>query len=220
LVDEFLSEKEQIDQIREWWRENGWYLIGGVALGVIVLLGWNRYNAYQDAQAEAAAALYVELRQAAADDAPGDARNLLAQLRENYPSSPYSDHGGLLVAIIRMEAGQMNGAMDELRQVMEGTSDPELGLIARLRLARVLANEEMYDEALATLDVDAGSFSGRYNEVRGDVYVALGDPVNAQAAYNAALTAQESNLVDRNLVQMKLEDLPAAEATTTEEVTQ
>ena len=219
-MDEFLSEKEQIDQIREWWRENGWYLIGGVALGVIVLLGWNRYNAYQDAQAEAAAALYVELRQAVADDAPGDARNLLAQLRENYPSSPYTDHGGLLVAIIRMEAGQMNGAMDELRQVMEGTSDLELGLIARLRLARVLANEEMYDEALATLDVDAGSFSGRYNEVRGDVYVALGDPVNAQAAYNAALTAQESNLVDRNLVQMKLEDLPAAEAATTEEVTQ
>ena len=219
-MDEFLSEKEQIDQIREWWRENGWYLIGGVALGVIVLLGWNRYNAYQDAQAEAAAALYVELREAVADDAPGDARNLLAQLRENYPSSPYTDHGGLLVAIIRMEAGQMNGAMDELRQVMEGTSDPELGLIARLRLARVLANEEMYDEALATLDVDARSFSGRYNEVRGDVYVALGDPVNAQAAYNAALTAQESNLVDRSLVQMKLEDLPTAEAATTEEVTQ
>ncbi len=219
-MDEFLSEKEQIDQIREWWRENGWYLIGGVVLGVIVLLGWNRYNAYQDAQAEAAAALYVELRQAVADDAPGDARNLLAQLRENYPSSPYTDHGGLLVAIIRMEAGQMNGAMDELRQVMEGTSDPELGLIARLRLARVLANEEMYDEALATLDVNAGSFSGRYNEVRGDVYVALGDPANAQTAYNAALTAQESNLVDRNLVQMKLEDLPAAEAATMEEVTQ
>ena len=31
-MDEFLSEKEQIDQIRGWWRENGWYLIGGVAL--------------------------------------------------------------------------------------------------------------------------------------------------------------------------------------------
>ena len=49
-MDEFLSEKEQIDQIREWWRENGWYLIGGVALGVLVLLGWNRFNAYQDAR--------------------------------------------------------------------------------------------------------------------------------------------------------------------------
>ena len=41
-MDEFLSEKEQIEQIREWWRENGWYLIGGVAIGVLGLLGWNR----------------------------------------------------------------------------------------------------------------------------------------------------------------------------------
>ena len=219
-MDEFLSEKEQIEQIREWWRENGWYLIGGVALGVLILFGWNRFNAYQDAQAEAAGALYVEVRQAIMDDAPGDARNLLAQLRESYPGSPYTDQAGLVVAVMRMDAGQLNGARDELRYVMEETSDPELSLIARLRLARVLAQQEAYDEALATLDVDSGSFSGRYSEVRGDIHVALGDPVSARAAYTAALITEESNLVDRNLVQMKLEDLPPPDATATEEATQ
>lgn len=219
-MDELLSEKEQIEHIREWWRENGWYLIGGVALGVLVLFGWNRFNAYQDARAEAAAALFVELRQAVLDDAPGDARNLLAQLRESYPGSPYTDQGGLVVAVMRMDAGQVDGAGDELRYVMEETSDPELALVARLRLARVLAQQEAYDEALTTLNVDPGRFSGRYNEVRGDIHVALGDPVNARAAYTAALVTEESNLVDRNLVQMKLEDLPPPEATTTEEATQ
>ena len=45
FVDEFLSEKEQIDEIRSWWRENGWYLIGGAVLGIAALLGWNRYGA-------------------------------------------------------------------------------------------------------------------------------------------------------------------------------
>ena len=219
-MDELLSEKEQIEHIREWWRENGWYLIGGVALGVLVLFGWNRFNAYQDARAEAAAALFVELRQAVLDDAPGDARNLLAQLRESYPGSPYTDQGGLVVAVMRMDAGQVDGAGDELRYVMEETSDPELALVARLRLARVLAQQEAYDEALTTLNVDPGRFSGRYNEVRGDIHVALGDPVNARAAYTAALVTEESNLVDRNLVQMKLEDLPPPDATTTEEATQ
>ena len=219
-MDEFLSEKEQLEQIRAWWRENGWYLIGGVALGVLVLLGWNRYNAYQDARAEAASTLYVELRQAVADDALGDARNLLTQLRDDYPQSPYTDHGGMLVAVMRMDAGQMNGAIEELRLVMESSRDPELALVARLRLARVLADQERYEEALAALDVDPGSFSGRYNEVRGDIHVGLGDPASARMAYNAALTAQESNLVDRNLVQMKLEDLPAVEVTTAEEAAQ
>jgi len=219
-VDEFLSEKEQIEQIRDWWRENGWYLIGGLALGALILFGWNRFNSYEDAQGEAASELFVELRQAIEDDAPGDARSLLAQLRESYPGSPYTDQAGLVVAVIRMDAGQMSGAGDELRYVMEETSDPELSLIARLRLARVLAQQEEYDEALATLDVDAGGFSGRYNEVLGDIHVELGDLVSARAAYTAALITEESNLVDRNLVQMKLEELSSLNAATTEEVTQ
>ena len=60
------------------------------------------------------------------------------------------------------------------------------------------------------LDVDAGLFSARFNEVRGDIHVALGDPTSARTAYNAALSTTESDLVDRNLVQMKLDDLPAA----------
>ena len=219
-MDEFLSEKEQLEQIREWWRENGWYLIGGLALGVLILFGWNRFNSYEDAQGEAAAELFVELRQAIEDDAPGDARSLLAQLRESYPGSPYTDQAGLVVAVIRMDAGQMSGASDELRYVMEETSDPELSLIARLRLARVLAQQEEYEQALATLGVESGGFSGRYNEVRGDIHVELGDLVSARAAYTAALITEESNLVDRNLVQMKLEELSSPNAEITEEVTQ
>ena len=75
-------------------------------------------------------------------------------------------------------------------------------------MARVLAQDEAYAEALAALDVAPGSFAARYNEVRGDIHAALGDAENARAAYNAALNIQEAGLVDRNLVQMKLDDLP------------
>ena len=157
-MDEFLSEKEQIEIFRQWWRENGWYLVGGIGLGVLGLLGWNRYNAYVDTTAEEAAAIYVELRDAVGDDDMGSARNLLNELRDDFPSSAYTDQGGLLVALVRLDAGQVDGAVDDLRFVMESTSDPELALIARLRLARVLAQDESYEEALTVLDVAPGAF--------------------------------------------------------------
>ena len=217
-MDEFLSEKEQIEQMRAWWRDNCWYLIGGLAVGVLSLFGWNRFNAYEETQAEAASSVYVELREAVFDDALGDARNYLGQLRESYPGSPYTDQGGLLIAVMRMDAGQMEGAGEDLRYVMDETSDPELSMIARLRLARVLIHQEAYSDALALLDVDPGLFSGRFNEVRGDVYVALSDPESARNAYNAALTSQVSDQVDRNLVQIKLESLPETESAMTDEV--
>jgi predicted negative regulator of RcsB-dependent stress response len=63
-LDEFLSEKEQLERIRAWWRENGWYLVGGAVLGALLLFGWNRYRAHELQQAELASALYDELREA------------------------------------------------------------------------------------------------------------------------------------------------------------
>ena len=148
-----------------------------------------------------------------ADDDAGNARNLLLELREDFPASPYTDQGGLLVALMRLDAGQVDASVEDYGFVMENTSDPELALIARLRLARVLAQDESYTEALAVLDVAPGSFSARYNEVRGDIHAALGDSESARAAYNAALNAEETGLVDRNLVQIKLDDLPGTATT-------
>ncbi|MBH98634.1 MAG: hypothetical protein CMM56_09330 [Rhodospirillaceae bacterium] len=219
-MDEFLSEKEQIEQMRVWWRENGWYLIGGLFLGVASLFGWNRYNAHQDSQAVAASVVYEEVREAFLDDALADALEHLEYLRENYSETPYADQAGLLVAVMRMDAGQLEGAGEDLRYVMEGTSDPELSMIARLRLARVLAHQEAYIEALSVLDVDPGFFSGRFNEVRGDIYVGLNNFTSARDAYNAALTTQESDQVDRGLVQMKLDALPQTEENGLDEITE
>ena len=56
-MDDYLSDKEQVERLRQWWRENGWFLIGGVALGGLAIVGYNQYFAYQDRQGEGAAEL-------------------------------------------------------------------------------------------------------------------------------------------------------------------
>jgi predicted negative regulator of RcsB-dependent stress response len=207
-VDEYLSERERIDQLKAWWRENGWFLLGGAALGGLALFGWNQYQAYLTRQAEDAAVLYQNLKQAVEDEKPDEASALLARLRAEQPESAYAQQGGLLVAKTFVVTAPERAA-EELRLVMEHSDDPELAMIARLRLARVLAYREQHDEALALLAVeDPGEFAGRLNEVKGDIQVALGRVEEARAAYLAALIADGSELLDRSLLQMKLNDLP------------
>ena len=207
-MDEYLSEKEQIERLREWWRENGWYLISGVALGALLLFGWNQYQAYQNREAEGAGALYQSLKVAVEGSKTEEATALLNQLREEHPASAYTDQAGLLIARMLLITSPERAAA-ELRFVMDTTDDRELAMVARLRLARVLAYREQYDEALQLLNVeDPGQFAGRLNEVKGDIYVARGETEAARVAYLSALTASGAEVLDRNFLQMKLNDLP------------
>lgn len=210
-MDEFLSEKEQLEQIREWWKEYGWYLIGGAALGGVLLLGWTQYQSNQQQRVEAASALYDELAGAVLDRAVVRATELLAELRADHASSPYADQAGLLVAALRLDEQRPETAVDELRFVLDRTDDAELALVIRQRLARLLLHMERYDETLALLDdVEPSRFSGRFSELRGDVYLAQGDVDRARTAYMEAFNAEYTDVLDRNLLQMKIDDLPVA----------
>jgi predicted negative regulator of RcsB-dependent stress response len=103
---------------------------------------------------------------------------------------------------------------------MNNGEDGELAMIARLRLARVEAYRENYDQAMTVLDVEApGMFEARIAEIRGDVHAARGELEQAREAYVRALTSSGSDVLDRNFVQMKLNDIrpdagapPAAQA--------
>jgi predicted negative regulator of RcsB-dependent stress response len=207
-VDENLSEKEQIELIRRWWRENGWYLIGGVAIAVLGYAGYGQYQAYQDRRAEQAASLYLQLTEALGDDR-GRGDELLVRMREEHPNSPYTHQAGLLLAKEYLVSDAAR-AESELRRAMTESSDPGLAFVARLRLARVLIYRQSYQEALQVLEVaEPGEFTARLNELKGDTYAAMGDIEAARSAYTQALTAQGAESVDRNFVQMKLNGLHA-----------
>jgi predicted negative regulator of RcsB-dependent stress response len=208
-VDDLLTEREQLDQLRQWWRENWWVLIGGAAVAGLGVLGYRQYFEYKDHQSEGAAALYESIKEAASSTDPSQAAALLEQLRAEYPNHAYTEQAALLVARAELVSAPDRAAA-ALRQTMNEAKDPELAMIARLRLARVLAYREQYQDALALLDVpDPGQFAGRINEIKGDIYVALGRPDDARAAYVSAMVSPGAEVLDRNYLQMKLNDLPA-----------
>ncbi len=207
-MDDLLSEKEQLEQIRAWWQEYGWYLLGGVVLGAAMLYGKFQYDDYRASASEAAGTLYDELRLSVNDDADAETLALLEQLREEYPSSPYTDQAGLLMAVMHLQNGSPRQAIEALEYTLENTNDDYLAMVARTRIARLLVSTGRNDEALAILDaVEPGSFSARFSEIRGDIYFSQGDPENARTAYLEALNSDQLDLVDRGLIQMKIDDL-------------
>ena len=205
-MDEYLSEKEQIQQIRNWWGENGAYIIAGLVIGVMGLAGWNYWQSFKTTRTENASVEYKALV-AAADVGNRDvASGYLETLRSEYSMTPYLAQGRLMMARVATEQNDLEAAEEQLRAAIAETSDEELAHVARTRLARVqLANGDT-EGALATLELsDAGIFAARYHELRGDVFMHRGESKSAREEYSLALSTATPGTVNTQDVQMKVD---------------
>ena len=212
-MDELLSEKEQVEKIRVWWKENGAFVIVGLVLGVGGIAGWNYWKAYKLSQAEQAGAVYAAMSAAAEVSNSELAAAELLTLENDYASSAYIDQGRLLMARLRVEEGDLGSAAEILGTLIKETDDPELELVARVRLARVLIADAAEDQALEVLSLDrAGVFAPRFHELRGDVFASRGETEAAREEYTLALAGGEPDVVDLQVVQFKLDALGDAAA--------
>lgn len=214
MVDDYLSDRELEESLRNWWRDNWRWLLGGIVLGLAIIAGWRYWQVYTTKRAEEAAELFAEYR-AAGDDAT-KTQAALERLAREFKRSPYTMQARLLQAKQHVEAGRFDEAASELRAVIEASKDKELAQIARMRLARVLIQQGKHDEALSLLDPGkAGAFAAQVREVRGDALFAKGDMSGARAEYAAALAANADAVTDRTLLEMKLQDTGASSSEAT-----
>ena len=207
-MSEYLSDKEQWEQIRTWVRDNGLWVVAGVALAAAGLQGWRWWQAHLDARGVAASTAYTRMIEALEKGDRTQAFVVLGGLERDNPSSPYTDQAKLIAARIYVEGNELDKAAHELGTVMQNSKDRELALLARMRLARVEIAQGKPDQAVATLGAaDPGAFAARYHEVRGDAYYAKGDRTGALKEYRAAAGAPE--LGDAALLDLKIADLAA-----------
>lgn len=211
---EDLSDLEREEQLRRWWSENWAWIIGGVALGLALLAGWQWWQRHERQSSEADQTSYQAVIEALGKNDRDAAAAQASTLRERHPESAYADQADLALARAAIERRDLDGAASLLRGVADRSKDPELRLVARSRLARVLIEQGKFDDALAQLEPSsAGAFAPMVHEIRGDALAAKGDAAAARAEYDAALeTAGENMGIDRTYVELKRDALAATPA--------
>ncbi len=213
-MDDLLTEQQQAEQVKGWLRQNGIFLVAGVALGLAALFGWNQWNRYQERKAEEASAFYETFLQSVRARQLEQAEAGMATLAAEFGRSPYADQGRLAMARLYLDQGKADKAAEYLQQVADTATSEEFRNIARLRLARVLVFQEKYDGALKALSGPGSrAFAPAFHDIRGDVYYAMGKQAEARSEYEQALNSEVSGqVIDRTYVQAKLDDLGGASA--------
>lgn len=213
-MDDLLSEKEQLEQMRAWWSEYGRYVIAGVVIAVGLLVGFNQYQSSKlEAQLEASA-LFETLAVHVADGAIEDAEAVADDLANNYANTSYAAQSKLAMARLYMDRNRDQDAVDVLNELLALRGHDELKHVGRLRLARILLYQDKAGEVVELLAANQlAAFAGLTNELLGDAHAALGEVDAAGDAYRKALTDPSPEpVINRGLVEMKLADLPDPDA--------
>ena len=215
-MERYETEEQQIEAIKQFWKDNGTAIIIGVVLGVGGLWSWRWYSNSQLEQKEMASVAYqqsVEKFVETEDYAP-----LQTFISEN-DASAYTDLAALIVAQQALEKDELSTAKEALSKVAKG--DDAVADIAKIRLAKLHIQAEEYDQAVAQLaQVKATAFNDQVFELKGDALVAKGDFNGAEAAYSQALVELPGDIN----IQMKLDNIAyvraQAEAAGSQEVSQ
>jgi len=212
-VSEHLTDEEQLESLKRLWKEYGATVIAAVVVSVGGYLGWNYWQDQQRIKAETASALFEQLQATTQGGTTAAQDELVARLKDHDSGSIYAWQAGLYAAQAAVQNQNLEGARKELQWVLDNSRDQGISYIAHLRLARVLAAQGDYDQALGTLEaVTAPAYAGERAEIRGDIFRLRGDKNEAFLAYEQALSDIQNDPQRRMLLQMKLDDLAVAGA--------
>lgn len=204
------TEEERLESAQRWWKENGQSTIIGVVLGIVIILGWQYWQEYKHTQAEQASTLYAQLLKAVETNANDNVQKLADQIQNEFPKTDYALFSGLLQAQLKVEQNDVASAKQILTKI--GTSsNKELSNVAKIRLVRLMLANKEYEQGLQLINqidpASSASFSSNYDELVGDLYVALNRLDQARTSYQTALR----NGSKSPLLQLKIDDLTAPE---------
>ncbi|MBU2898362.1 YfgM family protein [Vibrio hepatarius] len=197
------TEEQQVEAIKDWWKENGKSVILGAVVGLGGLFGWRYYQDSVIADQESASESYTKaVQQLAESGADGEAA--LQGFIDTNNDSQYAVLAALQLAKVQVEAGEFDEALAQLEWAKTATEDQALVSVISVRLARLKSEQGDFDDALTELSaINDESWAGRVAELKGDILLRKGDSEGAYTAYVEAQQAKDAS----QALKMKLDDL-------------
>jgi predicted negative regulator of RcsB-dependent stress response len=206
-MNDFVTDDEQVERIKNWWSDNGSSVIAGLVIGIGGLMGWRYWVDYQTNVAAEASSHFANMVSSVESNKNDAAIDEAFKILDNYSTTAYADLARLSLAIVYVETKEFDKASQQLQALIDAKPDMPLEMLTRKRLSTVLFQQGKLDQSLAVLDVDfPKEFAASFEELKGDILVVKGNVSSARDAYQRAKLAQPSS-ANPQFLQQKMDDL-------------
>ncbi len=200
----YISEKEQIEQLKHLWKNYGLPLVLGVVIAGVGIFIWRFWQHHQQANLEQASQIYQQQLMNIVNGDTQAASDNAKILLNNYQNTPYAGAAMLMQARTAVAQKNYSEALSDLQWTIDHTKQKMLVELARMRAARILLQLQKPQQALNMLEKTADSaFLPAIAEIKGDSYSQLNKLDLAKAEYKKALQGLAQKKIDRPILAMK-----------------
>jgi predicted negative regulator of RcsB-dependent stress response len=185
----YLSDKEQAQFLKDLWKKYGTTILLAIVVFMTVNFSWRYWQQYKTQQYERSSIIFSQLMNAKAQNKKNEVDLFAANLMKNFAHSVYAGFAAMVLAKDAVNNHNYIEAKANLNWVIHHSWKKELSELAKVRLARVLIDDNNPQEAINLLQADTNKLylSAKY-EVMGDALIAQNKAQDALGFYQKALT--------------------------------
>ncbi len=206
-MEEYYNADDQAQAVKSWLKKYALSIIIGLVLGIALFYSIQFFMGKRVVASEKAANAYVALLNLTSDANNPQITVVANDIVKNYPKTPYASMAQFFAAQIAVNAGQYDKADSPLEWVIDHSKVDSFRQIARIRLARVLLEQQKISDAEAVLKkVDDKTYAPLIETIQGDIFLAQKQYGQAKNAYESASKGASQFSGLQRMLQMKLSD--------------
>ena len=180
---DFREDEEQLERLKEWWGEYGKAIILGIVIALVSVFGWRYWQQRQLDIGYQAATIYQRLLSSSAEKKSDAVIQQGKYLMEHYDGTPYAVLASLLLAKNSVDNNKLDEAKGHFQWVLDNANYPAFKQLARLRMARILLQQDKPEQAMKLVNiVDDKSYQAYVDNIKGDSYLAQTEKAKAKQA--------------------------------------
>lgn len=204
----YMTEEEQLESIKKWWKRYGNLITVLASIILFSIAGYRYYMWHEDKLTQQASVAYEQMMLALSNHNVKAVKSYANELMKEHNKTVYADVAHMTLAKIYVSKNKLAQAESELRIVADKSKVNALKQIAKIRLARIMAANKSYTNALSELSqVVDNTYLPVINELRGDIYGATGKYEEAMNSYKQAIDEVKTNGMGNLFLEMKTNEI-------------
>src|SRR5687768_10964006 len=108
------EEQERLAELKAWWEDNRWFVLGAVTAAVLAVAGWRAWQYWSAQQADDAAAMFTPVAEATKTADAKKVADAAKALMDKHPRSFFASEAALASAKFAFDAGNLPEARRHL----------------------------------------------------------------------------------------------------------